>query len=57
MIVTSYDEKKILANYEKVYGKVKFGNHESEAMFFETMVFNMGIPAGIAQRVVHACKK
>lgn len=56
MIITTFNEKKILADYEKYYGKVQFGNHESEAMFFETMIFNMGIPAGVAQRIVHACR-
>ena len=56
MIGVQFDEKKILANYEKYYGKVQFGNRESEALFFETMVFNMGIPAGVAQRVVRVCK-
>ena len=51
MISMHYDTNKILFQYEKYWGRFVPGTHESEGLFFETLVFNMGIPAQAAQEI------
>lgn len=51
MVTMSYDTAKVLAQYEKHFGTFVPGTYESEALFFETLVFNMGIPAQAAQEI------
>lgn len=46
-----YDTNKILSQYEKYWGRFVPGTHEAEGLFFETLVFNMGIPAQAAQAI------
>lgn len=46
-----YDTNKILSQYEKYWGRFVPGTRESEGLFFETLVFNMGIPAQAAQKI------
>ena len=47
----SYDTSKVLSQYEKHFGTFVPGTRESEGLFFETLVFNMGIPAQAAQEI------
>ena len=51
MVVMSYDTSKVLSQYEKHFGTFVPGTRESEGLFFETLVFNMGIPAQAAQAI------
>ena len=51
MVSMHYDTNKILSQYEKYWGRFVPGTHESEGLFFETLVFNMGIPAQAAQAI------
>lgn len=51
MVTMSYDTSKVLAQYEKHFGAFVPGTRESEGLFFETLVFNMGIPAQAAQAI------
>jgi hypothetical protein len=51
MISMHYDTNKILSQYEKYWGRFVPGTRESEGLFFETLVFNMGIPAQAAQEI------
>lgn len=51
MISVHYDTNKILSQYEKYWGRFVPGTSESEGLFFETLVFNMGIPPQVAQEV------
>lgn len=51
MVAVCYDTNKILSQYEKQWGKFVPGTRESEGLFFETLVFNMGIPAVIASKI------
>ena len=51
MVTISYDTNKILSQYEKHWGRFTPGTRESEGLFFETLVFNMGIPASAASAI------
>ena len=52
MVTMSYDTSKVLAQYEKHFGYLVPGDHTSEALFFEVLVFNMHIPAQAAQEII-----
>lgn len=51
MVSVHYDINKILSQYEKYWGRFVPGTRENEGLFFETLVFNMGIPASAAQEL------
>ena len=51
MVTMCYDTNTILSPSETYWGRFVPGTRESEGLFFETLVFNMGIPAQAAQAI------